>query len=151
MNETDVSTHVDLSLTVVTGIEKFCNSVLELLGKTKWEISVLLCDDAEIRDLNKRYRRTDSATDVLSFPQEDNFLLHDRNFAGDVIISLETAERKADTQELGTEGIEETLKLLLTHGILHLDGFDHESEEEYNKMSEREEQILSELKGVRIF
>jgi probable rRNA maturation factor len=121
---------------------------MELLGKKDWEVSVLFCNDREIRELNKSYRNIDAATDVLSFPQDDRFPDHNRVFAGDVVVSLETAERERDREETA---LEDMVKRLLIHGILHLDGFDHGSDEEYNEMNRHEEHILSELKGVRIF
>ncbi len=148
MNSTDVSSHVHVSGPTAERTALFCNRVLELLGKKDWEVSVLFCNDLEIRELNKNYRNLDAATNVLSFPQDDHFQDHTRFFAGDVVVSLETAERE---RAGGEATLEDVVKRLLIHGILHLDGFDHGSDEEYNKMNRYEEHILSELKGVRIF
>jgi len=84
-------------------------------------VSILLTDDEEIRDLNRRYRNRDKPTDVLSFPMRD--LVGDRLILGDVVISVETAARKASEEGRSLEG---TVVHLLIHGILHLLGYDHE-------------------------
>ena len=80
--------------------------------------SAVLVSDRRIRDLNRRYRKKRAATDVLSFPLEEN------GFLGDVVISVETARRQARRlgHRLGRE-----LELLLLHGVVHLLGYDHES------------------------
>ena len=92
------------------------------------EISVLLTDDKKIQELNKTYRGQNKPTDVLAFPQNElkekglnNYLL------GDVVISTVTAQRQSTQHELS---LEEELILLLTHGILHLLGYDHEKSDE---------------------
>lgn len=82
------------------------------------EISVLLCDDAYIRQLNAAHRGLDKATDVLSFAQEDPFLL------GDIVISLDTAERQALAADWPPE---HEVALLAVHGLLHLLGHDDET------------------------
>ena len=82
------------------------------------EVSVLLCDDAFIRELNAAHRGVDKATDVLSFAQEDPHLL------GDIVISLETAERQARAAGWPPES---EAALLATHGLLHLLGYEDET------------------------
>lgn len=102
------------------------------------EVSLLLCNDSLIRELNGRYRGIDSATDVLSFPQGDPRLL------GDVVISVETAERQAS--EYGVT-VQEEVERLLAHGVLHLLGYDHESESEAEVMRAKEEALLAAEQG----
>lgn len=98
--------------------------VLEKLGETQCELSLLLTDDAEIRRLNKTYRNLDHATDVLSFPQDENAVNESGDtLLGDVVISVETAARQAEEHHLS---FNEELILLAIHGILHLLGYDHE-------------------------
>ncbi len=90
----------------------------------KGEVSVLLTTDEDIRRLNRRFRRKDQATDVLSFPAPAP--LDRRNpVAGDLAISVETAARQAAQleQPLATE-----LQILILHGLLHLAGYDHETD-----------------------
>lgn len=134
----------DISLEVVN----FCGKALDLAGKNNWEVSVLFCDDEEIRELNKQYRNVDAPTDVLSFPQGDQYADNETYYAGDIVISLETAERQSKEYDEPKDAV---LKRLLVHGIVHLMGFDHKKDEEYAIMKNREDSILSELKGVRIF
>jgi probable rRNA maturation factor len=98
------------------------------------ELVVMLCDDDRIRSLNRDYRGRDSATDVLSFPQEEDpegdgpeqalamVSPEEERLLGDVVISVETATRQAT--EGGWTLEEETVRLLL-HGLLHLLGHDH--------------------------
>lgn len=84
------------------------------------EVNVLVTGDAEVRRLNRRFRRKDKPTDVLSFPAPD------RHCAGDIAISASTAARNA--RRLGHTTAEE-LKILLLHGMLHLAGHDHETDQ----------------------
>lgn len=98
--------------------------VLERLGETRCELSLLLTGDAEIRRLNKSYRNLDQATDVLSFPQDEEAVNESGDtLLGDVVISVETAARQAEEHHLS---FNEELILLAIHGILHLLGYDHE-------------------------
>lgn len=85
------------------------------------EVGVLLTGDDAIRTLNRKYRRIDKATDVLSFPAADTA----EGLAGDLVISLETALRQA--QEHG-HTLEIEIRVLLLHGLLHLAGYDHETD-----------------------
>lgn len=99
----------------------FLREAIEATG-LEGEVSVLLTGDEEIRALNRRYRRKDKATDVLSFPAAGTA----EGVAGDLAISLETAQRQA--QERG-QPLEMEIKVLLLHGLLHLAGYDHEADD----------------------
>ena len=83
------------------------------------EVHVLLSDDAELRRLNQFFRKKDKATDVLSFPAAADT----SSIAGDLAISMETAARQA--AEFG-HTLQDEVKILLLHGVLHLAGYDHE-------------------------
>ncbi len=105
----------------------------------------MICDDLFIRELNKKWRNQDNATDVLSFPQSNHkeietFQNKDDNLfplvLGDIIISLETAKRQAEVS------LEFEINRLLIHGIVHLIGYDHKTEEEYEKMQVVEKDLL---------
>ncbi len=85
-------------------------------------LAVRFVDDAEIAQLNERYRNKPRPTDVLSFPGE---MTVEGRHLGDVVISVPTAERQADEADLTLEG---ELKRLLLHGVLHCMGFDHETD-----------------------
>jgi probable rRNA maturation factor len=97
--------------------------------RLRGEVSVLLTNDKTIRDLNKRFRRKNKATDVLSFPAADL----ENGIAGDLAISLETAATQAES--FG-HTLKEEVKILILHGILHLAGYDHETDE--GQMAQRE-------------
>ncbi len=103
---------------------KKIEQILSALGCDDHELSLVITDDAEIRELNQTYRGKDTSTNVLSFPmQEGEFTDITPGLLGDVVISAETAEREA-----GEAGIspDQRMSQLLVHGILHLVGFDHE-------------------------
>lgn len=104
------------------------------------ELSMVLCDDAFIAPLNRDYRGKDSPTDVLSFAQrEGEGAMADDPVLGDLIISVETAQRQA--AERGISLVQE-LRVLLVHGLLHLLGYDHLTEEERAEMEEEERALL---------
>jgi len=113
--------------------------VLDGLGLGASELSVSLVRDAEIRRLNRDYRRQDRPTDVLSFSlREGEFAAVSRSL-GDVVISLETAARQA--RENGFT-VGEEVERLLVHGIVHLAGYDHEvSAREARRMKRKEQQM----------
>lgn len=83
------------------------------------DIVVLLTDSEEMRKLNRRYRKKNTPTDVLSFPSASPHV------AGDIAISMEIAEEAS--LELG-HSLETELRILILHGLLHLAGYDHESD-----------------------
>jgi probable rRNA maturation factor len=97
------------------------------------ELSIALVSDREMRALNRRWRRKDRPTDVLSFP------LLEPDSLGDVVISLDTARRQAGQGgwPLATE-----LRRLLAHGILHCRGYDHEQRAGARRMAAAERRLL---------
>ncbi len=116
-------------------------TLLKHLGLPKGELSIVLCDDTFIHDLNRQWRGKDAPTDVLSFAMgegEDADL--NPEILGDLVISLDTCARQA--AELG-HAPERELRVLLVHGLLHLLGYDHEeSPEEAVEMRAREAELL---------
>ncbi|MDT7911136.1 MAG: rRNA maturation RNase YbeY [Thermocrinis sp.] len=122
-------------------LSKIAHRALEVLGLSKVELSIALVSDAQIKRLNKLYRNKDKPTDVLSFPIGEK--VEDWLILGDIVISVDTAKRQA--QELG-HSLEEEIKRLLVHGLVHLLGYDHElGGEEEKKFFELEEFVLREL------
>ncbi len=104
------------------------------LGRTGRQgiITVIFTDDARIRRLNARFRGKNKATDVLSFnylPPEAFSLAHKEDLLGELYISVETARRQA-RKFLHPLSVE--LNKLFVHGFLHLHGYDHEKNEDYN-------------------
>jgi len=108
------------------------------------ELSVVFCDDDYIHALNKTFRNKDRATDVLSFPQYDPDSAVCSTTLGDVVVSIETAERQA--KELGVEFQTEIIRLLV-HGVLHLYGYEHEdvSPETVRKMQDLEDLLIQSI------
>lgn len=126
-------------------IESFCRCVLDDLGKRNWTVSVLLCDDAYMRNLNSTYRGVDKPTDVLSFPQETEPGSDGVYTAGDIVVSIETMKKNAAEQKTSEKN---ELKRLLVHGLLHLAGMDHEEDAEEGGMLDLQEHLISKYSGV---
>lgn len=106
------------------------------------ELSVAVVDAEEIAHLNERYRGAEGPTDVLSFGCDEMCAADGDEpiTLGDVVIAPEIAQLQAT--DLGVR-VEDELNLLLTHGILHLLGYDHESDEDAAVMQERERALLA--------
>lgn len=112
------------------------------------EVSITLVENDEIHALNREYRNVDRPTDVLSFPlweegepQKGDFVL-----LGDIVISAEKSLEQA--KEYGHSFLRE-VAFLTAHGMLHLLGFDHETEEEHEIMRQKEEAVLEKLSLTR--
>ena len=102
--------------------ESAVNSISEARGKSA---TIAFVSDRKMRELNRMFRGKNTTTDVLSFPFEaDDFEVESLNL-GDVVISLEQAERQAAENDLN---FETEIKQLILHGILHLSGYDHETD-----------------------
>ena len=132
-----------------TPVKEFMLKVLDVLGKDKWEVSVLFTGDAFIQKLNRDYRGKDEPTDVLSFAQLDSKEAFPdkggRFYAGDIVISMETLAKNAEYFGIS---VNEELKRLLVHGLLHLSGMDHENNDADQPMLVKQEKILKKFSGV---
>ena len=118
-----------------SGLSRFLNrarTAIPLSGS----VEVLLTSDAEMRRLNRTFRKKNKATDVLSFPAAREA----GGLAGDLAISLDTAARQAAEQG---HSLRDELRILLLHGLLHLAGEDHEADA--GEMAKREEQLRAQL------
>lgn len=103
-------------------------------------LSLLLTGNEHIQEINKEYRDKDSATDVISFAyHEDRCDFAPYTTLGDIIISLERVDEQGIEYE---HGFVREFYYVLTHGILHLLGYDHIEEEDKKEMREKEEEIL---------
>ncbi len=110
--------------------------LLVVAGRPQASLAISLVDDAEIHALNRMYRDTDGATDVLSFSLVEGDAVRGDAFAlGDVVISVETAARRKK------RGLEGELLHLLTHGICHLCGLDHATPAEARVMFAEERRL----------
>jgi probable rRNA maturation factor len=154
---------------------RFALKVLDYLGRDGWELSILYCGDGFIRDLNARYRNRDEATDILSFSQAEwpespgpgegagiptplpmpegpgtpagEGGPGETVPAGDLVISLDSLAKNAGYFKVPRD---EELRRLLIHGILHLAGMDHRTNEATEPMLRLQETILTNLGGERI-
>ena len=120
------------------GLARFLNLARASVGLAG-EVHVLLADDATLKRLNRRFRGKNKATDVLSFPAGNAG--NGVGVAGDLAISLETAARQA--ARFG-HSLRDEVRVLLLHGVLHLAGFDHETDS--GEMATREAELRRELR-----
>ena len=105
-----------------------------------YEITIALTDDAEMRDLNRTWRKKDEPTNVLSFPAGG--ASGEAGMLGDVIISFETAQREAEDSGIA---LSDHVSHLVVHGVLHLLGFDHRDDTEAEQMEDLERKALASL------
>jgi probable rRNA maturation factor len=105
------------------------------------EIGIVLADDARIRALNKNFRGTDKATNVLAFPAPESPTDGPKPI-GDIVLAYETLAREAEDED---KTAEHHLMHLAIHGTLHLLGFDHDDEVNAGMMEARERAILAKL------
>lgn len=134
----------------VAMVRRRAEKMLGHLGLRDVELSIGLVDDAAIHELNRSFRRKNKPTDVLAFPMLDALpktpgrrakrgepkapeLVEVTGLLGDVIISIETAERQARENQ---RPLADELTMLLAHGLLHLLGFDHLTDAEERAMTE---------------
>lgn len=129
-------TSLDLDGEMKEFIKDVVKRTLEYEGATDREVSIALIDDAQMEELNLRYRRREGTTDVLSFPQEGKLL-------GDVIISVPQAIRQAS--QYG-HSLRRELGFLLVHGLLHLLGYDHQNREDDLAMQNTQKEILNKIR-----
>ena len=152
---------IKVSKTIISKIEELLNLITEKEGiEYDCSVDVTFVDNEEIKEINKEIRKIDKATDVLSFPLisfpegkvfnevyteenlTDDLFYEDNLMLGDVVISLETAEKQA---EYFGHSFEREVIFLFTHSLLHLLGYDHMNEEDSDRMSAKEELYLNEV------
>ena len=136
-----------------TDVRRWAGRMLDCIDLAKVELSVVLTDDVEIRELNGVFRQRDKATDVLAFAMREGEALGGDAAAsagaageilGDVVISVETARRQAKEHRrtLGAE-----VQMLLAHGLLHLIGYDHRNRREELVMNAETERLCRAARG----
>ncbi len=128
ITEQGVRSGVDIRKAAV----KAAKAAAKLEGKSG-DVSLLFTDNDNIRRLNKQYRDKDAVTDVLSFPSEEE------GFLGDIALSLPRAAEQA--KEFG-HSEEREAAFLVAHSMLHLFGYDHETEEQDKEMREKQREIM---------
>ncbi len=153
--ELDIIPHTERWLALLPEVETYayilCQTVFTETAIATYvqeiELSLTLADDAYIQLLNNKYRQKDKPTNVLSFPSNaltppyfERIEQHEGYaMLGDIVMSLDTLEREANAQG---KPLEAHFAHLLVHGVLHLLGYDHETDEEAVIMEELETLIL---------
>jgi len=111
---------------------------------------ILFCDDEMTHNVNREYRQKNYPADIITFAifadGEEKFVFDDEINLGEVIISLDKVAENANYKNIS---FEEELNFLISHGIMHLLGFDHQTEEEYNFIIEAQNAALEWEKGKR--
>jgi probable rRNA maturation factor len=110
-------------------------------GSVDNEINLRILDDNKMKKLNHQFRNKNNTTNVLSFPSDDISIRHTKNI-GDIAISLEYVEREA--KEEG-KTFEDHMIHMLAHGVYHILGYDHESDEMATIMENKEINILNKI------
>lgn len=153
-SECSLSVDVDVRTEIWSAVAENPAELSETILTTAWrsisetnngfEISVVLADDIMLQKLNHQYRGKDKPTNVLSFPTgiiEDSTTPEgEPSPLGDIVLSFETLDREA--RDLGVE-IRDHFTHLLVHGMLHLVGFDHETDQDADEMELKEINILA--------
>ena len=125
-------------------LNKILNEIYEQIGfvynNSKTLISISFSGDKKIMELNSCFRKKNLATNVLSFPSNNKF--NNTLFLGDIIFSIETIVKEAKRDN---KTIENHLIHLFVHAVLHLLGYEHETEEQAKKMENLEIKILNNL------
>jgi len=136
-------------------LEKFALDVLRELNLNNVEIAILLCSKKRIQELNRSYRGKDYPTDVLSFSQLEEPIADgirefdgEESFLGDIAISLDVVRKNAKEFNVTYE---EEIRRVITHGILHLIGMEHNDSSETSEMIEIQERILKKLMEDKLF
>lgn len=135
-------------LTLVDKIIQCAAAVEELQLKDDTEMSVTFVDNQEIREINREYRNKDQATDVISFAIEDEM---EEEFSavfeefdlprdiGDIFVSVDKIKEQAEEY---AHSFDRELGFLIVHGFLHLNGYDHMTEEDEKEMFDLQRKIL---------
>jgi len=121
----------------VSRLEKLGRKLCRHLQIQRYHFTVVLSNDQAIRELNRRFRRINRPTDVLSFPSSlgaQKGEPFDNSSLGDMIVSVETAYRQAIQQG---HSLARELDILFIHGLLHLLGYDHETDQGQMRRKER--------------
>ena len=130
---------------------KHLRTCLKALGRPRASVDVSLVDDAEIAALNAQYRNVQGPTDVLSFAfGDDDTVALPVDLLGDIVISLDTAQRQAAMVGVADYGLWHETVFLATHGLLHLLGHDHQESAQAELMEALERQLMAPVTSVAV-
>ena len=125
---------------ILRHVREAARLALSSRGATDAEICVLLADDATVQRLNRQFRGQDKPTNVLSFPV--SLSSKETAMLGDIVLAYETVAREAEEQD---KPLVHHAQHLTVHGVLHLLGFDHETEADAKIMEALETKLLAAL------
>ena len=147
MNEIEIINETEEKINELKEINSLISFALNKLNISNCIFNIIIVGKNKIQELNKNYRNKDSVTDVISFALEDDktFINTDFRVLGDIYICLDKAKNQAI--EYGHSFLRE-LSFLSIHGLLHLLGYDHMTQEEENEMFSLQEMILNEY-GIK--
>jgi probable rRNA maturation factor len=149
MSKVDVSAEDVLLPAWSNSMSEFALKVLDELKRDNWELSILLCNDKTITELNNRYRGKNEPTDVLTFNLGETIQNGKKTtyLPGDIVISLDTLGENSRYFQIPPD---EELRRLIIHGILHLDGMEHETNNPDEPMLRVQEEILDKFGNEHI-
>ncbi|MDC7221253.1 MAG: rRNA maturation RNase YbeY [Spirochaetales bacterium] len=136
----------------IARVQAYLETLVEEQGEANWEMSLTLCDNSYIAELNEEYRGKEGPTDVLTFVMDEgeSTFPDDPNLphaVGDIIVSLEKVKENAENLTVSPE---EELKRVILHGILHLKGMTHEGYDWNTGMLKEQEELLVKYKDIRL-
>lgn len=122
-------------------IQKIIKRAMKLLELKQHEVHINLLKDADIQALNRQYRKKSYVPDVLSFEQKE--MISSYFFLGDILISPKKASAQAKQQQ---HRVKDELSVLSIHGLLHLLGYDHQTQGQADEMFDLQKKIFSKTK-----
>lgn len=132
-------------------LRQTAQALLNELGSPEGELSILITDDGNIAAINRDYFNRPWPTNVISFSMMEGEFADvnpEAKMLGDIVISMETAEREAVEADMP---VEENIVRLLVHGLLHIFGYDHEAPDaDAERMARKSEQLMETLKNERL-
>ena len=140
----DISTHYkSFDKTLLPVLKRAVQATFDLVAEAEsYSVSILICGDEQITELNKTYRGVNRATDVLSFTSDVALPDSDDLFLGDIVISFPAVVRQAEKYQ---HSVSHELSLLSIHGVLHLLGYDHSTISEEAQMWHYQKLILNSI------
>lgn len=137
-----LSNSVSIAPESLSDLERAGLQTLQQAGVQLSDLTIVITGDAELHELNRRFLGIDAPTDVLSFPTDETDPDTGVRYLGDILISYTRAAAQANA---GKHSVQDELRLLVVHGVLHLLGFDHAQPDDRARMWELQGEILKQL------
>ena len=144
----DIINNINKKIEEINKLEEYLKFIVKKLNIEKAIFNIIFVSNEEIHKINREYRNTDRVTDVISFALEDNqdIVYEDFRLLGDIYIAIDVAYDQAIEYNHSRE---REVCFLATHGILHLLGYDHMTDEEEKEMFSLQEKLLQEYNITR--